>query len=197
MNNPGPVHFYKDVSFWVLLFSNGVTIVCALVEPWSLRTLMTVYWVQSVILGGFNVARILSLQKFSTEGFTMNHQSVPPTAKTRRQVATFFSLHYGFFHFIYGTFLVTQSGHVEIPYVALGSLVFLVNHFFSFRYNRGQDRKKIPNIGRVMFFPYVRILPMHLVIIVFGVISPGTLPLVVFLILKTLADLAMHVVEHR
>ncbi|MGC1122656.1 MAG: DUF6498-containing protein [Candidatus Methanofastidiosia archaeon] len=197
MDNPGPFNlFYKDLSFWVLLFSNGVTIFYALAETWSLLTLMVIYWVQSVIIGGFNVGRILSLQEFSTEGFTMNDQPVPPTGETKRQVATFFSLHYGFFHFIYGVFLATQAGYVGIQYVAVGSVIFLVDHFFSFKYNRERDRKKIQNIGRLMFFPYARILPMHLVIIAFGVISSGTLPLVVFLALKTLADLVMHAVEH-
>lgn len=197
MDNTGPTNFYKDLSFWVLLFSNGVTISYALTGAWSLLTLMVIYWVQSVIIGGFNVVRILSLQEFSTEGFTMNDQPVPPTVETKRQVATFFALHYGFFHFIYGVFLATQAGHVVIQYVAVGSVIFFVDHFFSFRHNKERDKKKLQNIGRLMFFPYARILPMHLVIIVFGVISSGNLPLVVFLALKTLADLVMHAVEHR
>jgi hypothetical protein len=197
MDSPEPSRFYKDPSFWVLLFSNSVTIFYALAETWSLLTLMVIYWVQSVIIGGFNVVRILSLQEFSTEGVTVNDQPVLPSVETKHQVATFFSLHYGFFHFIYGVFLATQGGHIEVNYVAVGSLIFFVDHFFSFRSNRKRDKKKLQNIGRLMFFPYARILPMHLVIIAFGVISSGTLPLVVFLALKTLADLLMHAVEHR
>lgn len=143
------------------------------------------------------MVRILSLQEFSTEGFTMNDQPVLPTVETKHQVATFFALHYGFFHFIYGVFLATQAGHVVIQYVAVGSVIFFVDHFFSFRHNKERDKKKLQNIGRLMFFPYARILPMHLIIIVFGVISSGKFPLVVFLALKTLADLVMHAVEHR
>ena len=45
-----------------------------------------------------------------------------------------------------------------------------------------------------MFYPYARIIPMHLTII-FGSSFGGTLPL--FLVLKTFADAIMHVVEHN
>jgi hypothetical protein len=197
MDTPGFTGFYRDLSFWVLLFSNGITIIYALAGAWSLLTLMVIYWVQSVIIGGFNVVRILSLQEFSTEGFTMNDHPVSPTVETKHQVATFFALHYGFFHLIYGVFLATQGGHVEMQYVAVGSIIFFVDHLFSFRHNKERDKKKLQNIGRLMAFPYARIIPMHLVIIIFGVISSGNLPLVVFLALKTLADLSMHAVEHR
>ena len=56
-------------------------------------------------------------------------------------------------------------------------------------------------MGRAMFLPYARIVPMHLTII-FGsvLLSLTTTPkvvLVFFLLLKTAADLAMHFSEHR
>ena len=48
-----------------------------------------------------------------------------------------------------------------------------------------------------MFFPYLRILPMHLTIIVGGAIgSAGTGALLFFLVLKTIADVIMHRIEH-
>jgi hypothetical protein len=80
-------------------------------------------------------------------------------------------------------------------YVFLGGIIFFFDHFFSFRYNRKRDEEKIVNIGRLMFFPYARIIPMHLVIFFSGVLS-GDIPLVLFLGLKTAADIAMHVMEH-
>jgi hypothetical protein len=48
-----------------------------------------------------------------------------------------------------------------------------------------------------MFFPYARIIPMNLVILLGGPIAGDDMvALVVLLMLKTGADLAMHVIEH-
>jgi hypothetical protein len=48
-----------------------------------------------------------------------------------------------------------------------------------------------------MFLPYLRILPMHLTIILGGLASRdgGAWTLVLFTLLKTAADVAMHVAE--
>lgn len=45
-----------------------------------------------------------------------------------------------------------------------------------------------------MFYPYARIFPMHLTILLGATTG---VPLLMFLVLKTIADGVMHVVEHR
>jgi hypothetical protein len=57
------------------------------------------------------------------------------------------------------------------------------------------DERKKQNIGSLMFMPYVRIVPMHLMAASGAVVSAG--PLIIFLLLKTVADLAMHTIKHR
>jgi hypothetical protein len=52
-----------------------------------------------------------------------------------------------------------------------------------------------PNIGTLMFMPYLRILPMHLSIIL-GAVLGGSTAVLFFLALKTAADAGMHVIEH-
>ena len=188
--------FYNDLSFWVLIFTNGATITYTIIENWPLITIMLVYWVQSCIIGFFNVVRILSLKEFSTEGYYINDKPVAPTEQTKRKSAYFFAFHYGFFHAIYAVFLLTNIEGVSVHHVLFGGIVFFIDHLFSFRYNKKRDQKKIQNIGRLMAFPYARVVPMHLVIVFFGVFLSGTLPLLVFLGLKSLADVIMHVVEH-
>ncbi len=188
--------FYNDLSFWVLIFTNGATITYTIIENWPLITIMLVYWVQSCIIGFFNVIRILSLKEFSTEGYYINDKPVAPTEQTKRKSAYFFAFHYGFFHAIYAVFLLTNIEGVFVHHVLFGGVIFFVDHLFSFRYNKKRDQKKIQNIGRLMAFPYARVIPMHLVIVFFGVFLSGTLPLLVFLGLKSLADVIMHVVEH-
>jgi hypothetical protein len=184
----------------VLLLSNLVTIVLAVYQQWDVYVLMWIYWGQSVIIGYFNVRRIMDLKKFSTTGFKINNRSVKPTPETQRKTAVFFALHYGFFHFGYLVFLTADTkvaGGFPVFYVLVCIGAFYLNHWFSYRYNRGQEQDRVPKIGSIMFFPYIRIIPMHLMIVagvsVFGG-SAGAL--IVFLLLKTAADVAMHVVEH-
>ncbi|MDX2456862.1 MAG: DUF6498-containing protein [Gammaproteobacteria bacterium] len=190
----------SDRSMVVLLLSNLVTIALAVYQQWDVFVLMWVYWGQSVIIGYFNVRRILDLKKFSTSGFKINNRSVKPTPETQRQTAVFFALHYGIFHFAYVVFLTADTkvaGGFPVFNVLVCIGVFYLNHWFSYRYNREQEQDRVPNIGNIMFFPYIRIIPMHLMIVA-GVSALGGSAgaLIVFLLLKTAADVAMHVVEH-
>jgi hypothetical protein len=188
--------FYRDTSLWILLGSNVLTIGIALTQEWSLLTIMVAYWLQSVIIGGFNVIRILSLKNFSTENFYINNTLAAPTEKTKKSIARFFALHYGFFHLIYLVFLITSESAIDWNHVLIAGGIFLFDHAFSFKYNKERDEKRITNIGRLMFFPYARIIPMHIVLLMYGfVIGEGAL--IIFLGLKTLADVLMHVVEHQ
>ena len=186
------------MSFISLLISNVAVIILAVIEKWDAATILWVYWMQSVIIGFFQFVRILSLKKFSTEKFTVNNQPVLPTVQTKKTVAVFFAFHYGFFHFIYAIFLFNIfkiSQPVDGMFFFLGSSMFFLNHFFSYRHNRIIDELKIQNIGQIMFAPYVRIVPMH-VIIIFGFFL-GQSTLIVFLLLKTIADLFLHTVKHK
>lgn len=189
-----------DRSTLVLLLSNALAMVFALLQHWRLADMMRIYWGQSLIIGYYNWRRIRDLERFSTEGFTMNGRPVPPTTAAQRMVANFFALHYGFFHLIYFVFLRAQHPG-STPSGLLGTSVcilgFWFNHHFSYRYNREKDRQQIPNIGAVMFFPYARILPMHLTIIFGSLLAGGPAAILLFLGLKTAADLLMHQVQHR
>ncbi|NIV18529.1 MAG: hypothetical protein GWN47_09030 [Woeseiaceae bacterium] len=77
------------------------------------------------------------------------------------------------------------------------TVAFYVNHRYSYFHYREQDRNRKPNIGIIMFFPYARIVPMHLMIVGGYAIGPTTTSgLLLFLVLKTAADVVMHLVEH-
>ncbi len=161
---------------------------------------MWIYWGQSVIIGYFNVRRMLALKQFSTDNFRINNRPAEPTRKTQRQTAFFFAVHYGGFHFAYLVFLFAENGiasGVAIAGVVACILIFFFNHRFSYHYNRERDATRAPNLGFIMFFPYVRIIPMHLMILMGNqFVGDSTARLVMFLVLKTLADVAMHVIEH-
>ena len=187
-----------DTSVWILVGANVATLVIALVQGWSLSELMLIYWAQSIIIGASYVARIWSLEKFSTKNFRMNDRPVEPTVETKRQVAFFFIVHFGIFHVAYLAFIFENAplGLLLDPGFLMCTVGFAVNHWFSYRYHKHVDRQGTPNIGTLMFTPYLRIVPMHLTI-VFGASVMGGAGLLMFGALKTLADTVMHVIEHR
>jgi hypothetical protein len=203
-NNQSQGNLLRDPSLWFLLLSNLITIFFAIKEGWDLLTIMWIYWFQSITIGFFNFIRILQLKEFSTEGVRVNRKPVPPTRESKIFFAFFFLFHYGLFHLIYMIFLLSGKlikTHGNVPsfsfidwqYIFLTSLFFFLNHLFSYFYNRPKDTKK-QNIGSLMFYPYARIIPMHITILSFGFYF-NALPL--FLALKTVADLVMHIVEHN
>lgn len=205
--NPGRKakgHFYSDLSLWALIASNLVVIIWALIEEWPLAIAMWVYWSQSIAIGILWFFKILSLKEFSTKGFKINGRSVEPTTSTKIQTAIFFLIHYGFFHLIYSIFLSGMFKSVKLFPVFLTGGLFFVYQCFSFFYNKKWEGKQKPNVGTMMFFPYARIIPMHITIIAGGAlqkVAGGTFlanaPLLIFMLLKTLADVIMHVVEKR
>jgi hypothetical protein len=211
INSQPQRNLFGDPSLWFLLLSNFTTIFLATKENWNLLTMIWVYWFQSVTIGFFNFIRILQLKEFSTEGFRINGQPAQPTQSTKIFTAFFFLFHYGLFHFIYLWFLFHNTifnllnsiffinayekslDFLELKYIFLTALLFFLNHLFSYFYNRPRDTKK-QNIGTLMFYPYARIIPMH-VVMSLGVNFGGDL--VLFLALKTFTDAIMHAVEHN
>ena len=190
-----------DGSVWSLIAANVLALGVSYYQGWSTASLMMLYWGQSVVIGVANVFRMLALDRFSTENFTMNDQPVDPTPATKRQVAAFFALHYGIFHAVYLGFLLGDAHGAPLfaPWFWVCTAGFAANHLWSYRYNRDLDRQGTPNIGTLMFTPYIRIVPMHMTIIMGGVLAIGGTQagLLLFGALKTLADVAMHAVEHQ
>ena len=83
-----------------------------------------------------------------------------------------------------------------IATMVLTMAAFAGAHIYSYRHNSLLDfREKKPNIGTLMFYPYMRVIPMHL-IIAFGFASES-IGILIFMLMKTLADAGMHAVEHR
>ncbi|MFH1588844.1 MAG: DUF6498-containing protein [Candidatus Diapherotrites archaeon] len=198
----------KDSSAKVLVLSNLITIVLAVVFSWSIMIILWSYWLQSVIIGFFNFFKILTLKDYSTEGMKISGMRGQPAATTGIKIfiAFFFAFHYGFFHLVYSfilgafTFASQAITFTDLNFILLAGIIFFFNHLFSFLYFKSKPQKKA-NIGTVMFFPYARIIPMHLTIIFGGMflyLGIGSVfVLILFLGLKTVADLVMHSIEHK
>lgn len=185
-----------DLSLLFLIFSNLSTIYFAITEDWNLIMVMWVYLFQSVTIGFFNFIRIIQYKYSSFITNKYDKQSV-------NQVAFFFLAHYGGFHFLYTITLATIASNnslaqpltsTQFKSISLMSFLFFINHFFSKIYNKTTFTKK-QGVESLMFYPYARIIPMHAIMMINFTFKELALPL--FLSLKTIADVIMHIVEHR
>jgi Family of unknown function (DUF6498) len=139
------------------------------------------------------------LKKFSTEGFTSNDQPVPENEKGKRSTASFFVIHYGFFHLGYLVFLLSMA-KPDSAWDGFWIIVCGLSYVFAQRKTCEQqiayDALAIPNLGKLMFLPYLRILPMHLTII-FGMIGGSTFSILFFMVLKTIADVLLDKFDRK
>ncbi|QQS36173.1 MAG: hypothetical protein IPM56_18355 [Ignavibacteriales bacterium] len=193
-----------------LIISNLLIAVYAIVDNLSVMDVLWVYWIQSVIIGVFNFFKMMSLKEFSTEGFKQNDKEMLPTRATKISTSIFFLIHYGIFHVVYAVFLTgfsymsyTDSKGLDWIYLVVSSAMFVVSYIFEFIKEKEKEssNSELPNIGTIMFAPYVRIIPMHLIIIfggfagmigtVFSVRGDLAL-LAMFIILKAGVDVISH-----
>lgn len=187
-----------DLPLLSLVLANGVTIILALLQDWAPGTVLAIYWFQSVTIGLFTFTRLLGIREFPGAG-----------GRTGRLpglfLAGFFAVHYGLFHLVYlvflaGFVLTGTYGIADLPGIALGCVVFLLNHLVSFLWYRPREEA---TASAIFMEPYARIVPMQLTII-FGafvtMMVPGAagtrLVLLLFLLLKTGADVAAHLKKH-
>ena len=190
----------RDPTVLLLIFSNLLIIFLAVQQSWAVLDLLWIYWAQSLIIGFFSFLKLLTFK-----GYLDTSVSISPALNqfvTKLFLAVFFAFHYGFFHVVYAIFLSIFSAFsfsflMSFNFVlAVG--VFFINHLFSFLYYYFKP-KKDQDISKMVFAPYFRIIPMHLTIIAGGFLlmfNAFILLLVFFMLLKTIADVAMHVFEH-
>ena len=171
----------------------------------GLGELLWVFWAQSVLIGVAAAVRMSLLRQFSTDGFTGNGKPVPETPKGKRETVAFFLIHYGGFHAVYAAFLVHKHGAPWLAtslWGALALIAFGIGEAAGVGRRATSDRSWRPNLGTLMFMPYCRIVPMHLAILASGPFdlagADGTSSiLLLFLVLKTGADLGMQIIEDR
>lgn len=183
-----------------LVLAKLATLATALLLEWDPGWLLWPYWIQSMIVGVYVYRRMMSLVVFSTEGLTSNNRPVPETAQGKCSTARFFVLHYGAFHLGYVVFLLSSHAAVvplEIFVLASRGLSFAFSQHQTYRVQHAADLRGRPNLGTLMFLPYVRVLPMHLGIILGSALGDGAMTLVFFVVLKTLADLALDYADCR
>lgn len=188
-----------------LLVSNGATLAAALAFDWPPGWLLWPYWIQSVVVGWYARKRMLGLARFTTKGLTSNGRHVPETEAGKRSIANFFAFHYGFFHVGYLVFLSREhgvSGWLDVLVLASCGVSFMLSQRETWAVQHAADLRGCPNLGHLMFLPYLRIVPMHAAIIlgasfVDGGADAGPWIVLLFVGLKTLVDVGMDGFDRR
>ena len=194
-----------------LIASNVLTAAAAILQHWPLAELVFIYWLQALIIGFFNFIRILTLENdFTVNGIPVTNFRSLHIKPFKMLMAVFFMIHYGFFQVGYFRFFSHWDDFRNINFssVFIFAAIFFLNHLYSFGYNFRKDRKGQGLIG-VMLLPYFRIIPMNLVIFTGGIFMRSSfisgalkegmwfIPFLIFVVSKTFADVAMHVLEHE
>lgn len=191
-----------------LIFSNLLVIIFAVVDKLSAIDVLWIYWAQSVIIGLFNFVKMVTLKEFTTTGIKQGNKQPLATRATKFSMAVFFLFHYGFFHFIYAVFLgsfstfgISGSNGFQSGYFLYSTGMFFISYLIEFINSKNEESEELPNIGKIMFAPYARIIPMHLTIIFGGFIAAAGSTfstdtnltiIVLFIGIKTLVDLLTH-----
>ncbi len=178
-------------SLIAIVVANAFVIGIAFAQHWPLGTLLWPYWIQSVIIGLFNFRRMWSLRNFSSAGFKINGVAAQPTPGVAKFTAGFFALHYGLFHLVYLFFLfaIAPFPRGQGLWILLAAATFGIGQYHAYRQHLIEDARGDSNIGALMATPYLRILPMHLIIILGAILRGSGWILVLFGLLKTAAEI--------
>jgi uncharacterized protein DUF6498 len=196
------------ISAAVLVVANVVPLLGVVTHHWTVFAVVLLYWCENVVVGLFNVLRMLFARPQD------------PLAQAGKIVLVpFFCVHYGGFTFVHGIFVFALFGggfknggfdlspHTVLAAVRQAGLGWAVaalfaSHGFSFFHNylAGGEYRNV-GLSQLMTQPYARVVVLHIAIIGGGflVMSLGSAvpALVLLIVLKTALDLAAHLAERR
>lgn len=184
--------FFTDPSFLFLLAANFYCLYYYENNKSDFSVIVWIYWLQSISIGLFTFFELLTLKNFDTSNLKINDK--PVTGKVDGCAAFFFLVHYGIFHFVYGIFLLVQhaDGLEHGNILLIGFAGFLIEGIIGFRQRKEIEKRVNIGIGSIFFLPYVRIVPMHLMIL--GPAFLGWQPGTIFLVLKIFADILSYTI---
>lgn len=192
-------HMKKIATFWPL----GVLIAFNLYFIWyyqqhheGFRTLLFIYWFQSVMIGFSTFLQLLTIPVEKSIEVTIDNVGKLPATQGRGCGALFFLVHYGGFHLAYLVAIIVKSGgSIDINFLKISIGIIFIAELMDFikKYQAAKIGKL--NTGFIFVLPYLRIIPMHLMII--GASFSGFSDVTIFLVLKMIADVAMHLLTNQ
>ena len=193
-------------SLLVLGLANALPIAGVLLLGWKVFPLVLLYWLENVVVGGFNVGKLL-----------LAGPQEPAYSVGKLFIIPFFIFHFGMFTLVHGVFVFALFGAKSLPrfdslaelpaairayHLGWGVLALVVSHGLSFYWNyfeNGEYRRA--SLPILMMQPYARLVVLHLAVLFGGwiVLTLGSplLALLVLVALKTAADVRAHQAERH
>ena len=194
-------------SLLALGLANALPIAGVLLLGWKVFPLVLLYWLENVVVGGFNVGKLL-----------LARPQEPAYSVGKLFLIPFFIFHFGMFTLLHGVFVFALFGAKTLPrfdslaelpaairayHLGWGVLALVVSHGLSFYWNYFQNGEyRRASLPILMIQPYARLVVLHLAVLFGGwiVLTLGSplLALLVLVALKTTADVRAHQAErHR
>jgi hypothetical protein len=101
----------------------------------------------------------------------------------------------------FSNFMRNGTNGNETNFIFYAATTFFISYLIEFINSRKEEQEVLPNLGKLMFAPYARIIPMHLTIILGGFIGAAgsffsadtnLAIIVLFTSIKTVVDLITH-----
>jgi Family of unknown function (DUF6498) len=193
-------------SIGALLFANAFPIIGVLFLGWTVFPLVLLYWLENVIVGGFNVAKMLLAQPRDPVYWAGKALFIP-----------FFIVHFGGFTYVHGVVLLAFFGPksvtpfgllqavpaaIQANHLGWGVINLLASHGFSFFWNYLRNGEyQQASLTALMRQPYSRIVVLHLTVLFGGwvvmLLGSPVGALIVLIALKTAADVRGHTAERQ
>ena len=191
-----------------LVLANLIPLYGVLALGWEVFPIMLLFWLENVVIGGFNVLKML-----------LSEPQHPAKWLGKLFLVPFFCVHYGMFTAVHGVFVLgffgkqfkqgasfpslgDVIGFISELQLGYAVLALVASHAFSFGYNylcRGEFRSS--SLQSLMHQPYGRVVVLHLAILGGGflimALKSPTAGLVLLVVLKIALDVRSHWKEHR
>ncbi len=202
---------FTDPAFWILLGINGYLVYHYYHYPEIFKTLIWLYWSQSVMIGLFSFIDILTTpQRFYgsfltkqisitgaldglVDGSPLPDENKPPAKRSNFSLARGFLVPYIILHLIYLVFIASMKSKdvFRLDLYSYFLLAFLLGQIISFIQHKINQRKTHNDDGGMYALPYLRVFPMHITIVIGAFLHAGNM--LVFLILKSITDVIMYI----
>ena len=197
---------YAKHAHWLsaarLLAANALVLAAALRWDWDALEIILVYWVQGAVIGMTQRLKIRDLVDYRLRVLKRRYESLRNPMFVPG-IHNAFAVFYGLIWLVLGIAILVKysiftAGHLPINTVLLGSGLFALSHWWSYRSNAPADIRRTLSLNYAMGLPIARLLPLYLVV---AAVQPKYVyaesTVVVWMLAKTLVDVGIHIAEHH
>ena len=216
----------RNITAGFLVVSNLVPLAGALTLGWDVGTILYLFWLESLVVGGLNIVKMALAQGKAPLQQALERAAIPshdpgpsaevePTREQRSPMAAlapggafvgklfliaFFLVHYGIFMAGHAAFLFAYFGPPAFPWLdaVLMMSLLLISHGASFViYFLLRGEYRRVQPSEQMFLPYSRIMVMHITILIGGLLVKSLGAPILALAVMVALKTAIDLVAHR